>query len=138
VNEGSSIQLPGEGSSTHPTAGARILVVEDFDALRTLMIRVLTSEGYQVAGVGTASGALALSASERFDLLITDHDVPGENGTEIARQSVAHNPRLRVLFVSGRPKTSLDLVVPGAAAGFLQKPFSIDDLTLLVHQILTA
>jgi two-component system cell cycle sensor histidine kinase/response regulator CckA len=101
------------------------------------MIRVLTMEGYEVLGVGTAPSAVALSTCERFDLLITDHDVPGGNGTLIARRAVADNPSLRVLFVSGRAESTLDLEVPGVAAGFLKKPFDIDDLVLSVRQLLS-
>ncbi len=124
----------------HPGGpGARVLVVEDFDALRALVIRVLTLEGHDVVGVGTAAAALALSANETFDLLLTDHDVPGGNGTDIARWSVAHNPALRVLFVSGSAGATLDLEVPGVTVvRFLQKPFGIDELALCVHEVLSS
>ncbi|HZJ04924.1 MAG TPA: response regulator [Nocardioidaceae bacterium] len=138
MNERPSTQMPREGSAANPPDAARILVVEDFEPLRVLMVRVLTLEGYEVAGVGTASRALALSTSEHFDLLIADHDVPGGDGTDIARQSVAHNPRIGVLFVSGNAEASLDLEVPGTSPGFLQKPFDIDELALRVRQVLTA
>lgn len=118
---------------------ARVLVVEDFDALRTLVIRVLTMEGLDVTGVGTAAAALELGEHEDFDLLITDHDVPGGDGTDIARRCVAHNPELRVLFVSGSARGSLDLEVQDVAAvRFLQKPFSIDELALCVHEVLSS
>jgi len=116
--------------------GGRILVVEDFDSLRALVVRVLTSEGYETVGVGTVRDALAASASEHFDLLVTDHTLPGGNGNEIAREAVEAHPGLGVLFMSGSPETTLDLDVPGARTRFLEKPFDIDALVALVAELL--
>lgn len=118
--------------------GTRILVVEDFDSLRSLVVRVLTSEGYEVVGVGTGSSAVALFSSEHFDLMITDHALPDADGAEIARGAFTENPRLKVLFMSGTPESSLDLEVSGARTAFLQKPFDIDALTARVRELLTA
>ncbi len=132
-------KMPAPRDSAAGEAEAvRILVVEDFDALRSLLIRVLKLEGFQVVGVDTVSRAVALCTSEHFDLLITDHSLPGGNGTQIARRAFAHNPRLRILFISGDSESSLDLRVPGTVAEFLQKPFEIDVLTLRVRQLLSA
>ena len=116
--------------------GTHILIVEDFASLRSLVVRVLSSEGYHTVGVGTAFEAAARCASEHFDLLITDYALPGGTGTEIAREAVAANPGLRVLFMSGSPESSLDLGVPGTRTGFLQKPFDLDALTMLVSELL--
>jgi CheY-like chemotaxis protein len=118
--------------------GTRILVVEDFDSLRSLLVRVLSSEGYQTVGVSSVGEALALCVSGDVDLLVTDHAVPGGNGTEIAREALVANPDLRVLFMSGSPESTLDLDVPGAHTGFLQKPFDLDALTRLVSELLSA
>lgn len=126
----------GLGSSAPPPAGARILLVEDFDPLRKLMERVLVPEGHRVTAVDSASRALELATTEGFDLLITDYELPGGNGSEIARQAVAHHPGLKVLFVSGSPQGQLDLDVPGLTAEFLQKPFDVDELVLRVNRIL--
>lgn len=118
--------------------GARILVVEDYDALRVLVTRVLAAEGHRVEAVATAASAWERLVDEPFDLLLTDHDVPGGDGTHIARQAVARQPGLRVLLVSGRPRDELDLEVPGAAAvRFLQKPFGIDELARCVGEVLS-
>lgn len=112
-------------------------MVEDFTALRLLVTRVLSAEGHQVVGVASAAAALAQVAQEPFDLLLTDHDVPGGDGTQIARQAVTHQPGLRVLLVSGRPGRELDLEVPGAAdVRFLPKPFGIDELARCVRELL--
>jgi len=116
--------------------GTRILVVEDFVSFRSLVVRVLGSEGYEAVGAGTVSDATALCASEHFDLLITDYTVPGGTGTEIAREAFDAMPDLRVLFMSGGLESTLDLDVPGARTAFLQKPFDLDVLTAVVRELL--
>jgi DNA-binding response OmpR family regulator len=94
-------------------------------------------EGYQVVGAGNVAAALALSTTEHFDLLVTDCRLPGGTGNEVARQAVAHNPDLAVLFVSGSRELALDLEVPGTTPRFLEKPVDIDELCLNVRQLLS-
>jgi DNA-binding NtrC family response regulator len=131
---------PSVGSTTSGSdetrAGARVLVVEDYDGLRELMVNVLTLEGYEVVGAGTAARAVALCTTEHFDLLVTDWRLSGANGNEIARLAVDHNPGIAVLFVSGSRESAVDIEVPGISPRFLEKPVNIDDLCLNVRQLL--
>lgn len=122
--------------STRTSEDSHILVVEDLEAFRDLVVRVLSSKGFHVVGVGDVLGALALCSNEQFDLLVTDHQLPGGNGTEIARRAFAANPGIKIVFMSGSPASSLDLEVPGATPEFLQKPFEIDLLVSRVLQLL--
>jgi two-component system cell cycle response regulator CpdR len=117
-------------------AGARLLVVEDFEALRVLIIRVLSADGHQVAAVATAQAAYERLAIEDFDLIVTDVQVPGGNGTEVARRGAIGHAGLRVLFVSGTAEHEVDLDVPGARTEYLQKPFDIDVLVEMVRCML--
>lgn len=118
-------------------AGARVLVVEDFAALRSLMVKLLSAEGYDVVAVDTVARAVEVCTSEHVDLLITDYRLAAGTGAEVARHAVAHNPHVGVLFVSGSSRSALDLDVPGARVSFLQKPFDIDDLIQCARQILS-
>ena len=106
----------------------RILVVEDFAPLRILVQRVLSAEGHDVASAATAPEAYEASGSHDVDLLVTDMQVPGGTGTEIARRLALEHPGLRVLFTSGIAEHDLELDLPGTLTAFLQKPFDIDDL----------
>lgn len=126
---------PADGSPGPESA--RILVVEDYAPLRVLLVRVLTAEGHRVAAVATASAAQARCGDEDFDLIVTDVQVLGGNGAEIARRVAARRPGQRVLFVSGTAGHDLDLDVPDARTDFLQKPFDIDVLVERVRHLLT-
>ena len=104
---------------------ATILVAEDDDALRRLMVQVLSRNGYQV--LEGASGEEARSLAERYegpiDLLVSDVVLGGLSGPELATELQVSRPSLLVLLTSGTADAS---VLAGLAAGtsmFLAKPF---------------
>lgn len=122
----------------HPgaAAGAAILVVEDFAPMSVLLDRVLSAEGHRVTTAATGLAAEAATAATEFDLIVTDVNIPGGNGVDMARHVAAARPGLRVLFVSGDPERDLDLSVPGGHTDFLQKPFDIYELVERVGRLL--
>ena len=83
---------------------ARILVVDDTPDVRTLVCRVLVGQGYRV--LAADDGQAAMEACEKLagqiDLLLTDIQMPGMNGVELAGSVVANYPTVRVLFISGQ------------------------------------
>lgn len=84
-------------------AAVRVLVVEDEDALRRLIVRFLRGAGY---GVLEAEGpeqaeALALERGEPFDVLVTDVIMPHVSGVQLAQRLRARRPDLPVVYVSG-------------------------------------
>jgi DNA-binding response OmpR family regulator len=115
-----------------------LLVVEDFQPMSVLLVRVLSAEGYRVTPAATASAVREACAGEDFDLIVTDVHIPGGNGAEIVRDVAVGRPGLRVLFVSGDSERDLDLRVPGAHTDFPQKPFDIDELAERVRRLLDA
>jgi two-component system, chemotaxis family, chemotaxis protein CheY len=65
------------------TSPLKVLIVEDYDSMRALVQRYLERSGYaQVSAVRSPHEALSLTRSERFDLIISDHEMPGMNGLE--------------------------------------------------------
>jgi len=74
-----------------PERVLRVLYADDLPELRSLMTAVLSRDGYQIETVGDGSEALARlkQDGEGFDLLITDHHMPGTNGLELVRQTRA-------------------------------------------------
>jgi CheY-like chemotaxis protein len=70
--------------------------------------------------------ALALLASNRYDVLFTDVSLPGMSGVELARKAVGDQPGLKVIFASGYGDTLLrHLDFPYQS---LQKPYELDQL----------
>jgi signal transduction histidine kinase len=86
-----------------PGGDERILVVEDEDAVRTLMIRLLSQAGYSVTAVSRGRDAVELLATDpqAFDLLVSDVVMPGMRGVEVVQQAQSIAPDLPVLMMSG-------------------------------------
>lgn len=80
-----------------------ILLVEDEEVVRLMLVEVLTLQGYAVleAGQGARALALAESAAQPVDLLVTDMSMPGMTGWDLAKTLRTAQPGLPVLFISG-------------------------------------
>jgi two-component system, NtrC family, response regulator HydG len=107
----------------------RILVVDDEPALGGYLARVLRSGGHDVVHELSSEDALGRIHAEQWDLLITDIELPGMSGLELLERTREITPGLPVALLTGRP--SVDYAVTalrGAAAEFLLKPVSRDDL----------
>jgi len=111
-----------------------LLVVEDDDIVRMLMLEVLDELGYSTIEAEDATAALKIieDASQQLALLITDVGLPDMRGEELAAKARAARPLLPVLFASGYAD-SLD--VP-EGMHMIGKPFSIDQLRDKVVEIL--
>jgi signal transduction histidine kinase/DNA-binding response OmpR family regulator len=100
-----------------------ILVVEDNQDARTMLAELLLILGHSVEGVGSAEQALETLAQQRFDILLTDHSLPGMSGLELARTVVARGSGMRIIFSSGYGApiaAGLDI-----KSTFLPKPFTL-------------
>jgi two-component system, cell cycle sensor histidine kinase and response regulator CckA len=122
-------QAPAEQAparrSTPPPASAEVLLVDDMEAVRTVLAQGLAYHGFRVE-----EAASAAEARERFrarrrppDVLVSDMVMPGASGLELARELYALHPGLRVLLMSGDLRHfDLSGLPPGAHV--LQKPFT--------------
>jgi two-component system, cell cycle sensor histidine kinase and response regulator CckA len=120
-------------AQTRPT----VLVAEDEDNLRELLVRALADAGYRVrdAPDGTQALTVAAEIDGPIDLFVCDAVMPGENGVSVARRLLAEHPEMRVLLISGYLGEALDLSQI-AGGRFLQKPFNLDDLLRSVRELL--
>jgi PAS domain S-box-containing protein len=118
--------------------GERVLVVEDEDAVRMLVVDVLRELGYSTLEAGDSKTALPyLLGAERIDLLVSDVGLPGLNGRQLAEIARQHRPQLPVLFMTGyAPDAQVRGDFLGAGMDMLTKPFTVDDLALRVRNML--
>jgi PAS domain S-box-containing protein len=116
-----------------------ILVVEDEDAVRSMVREALEARGYRVLVARNGVEALDLAGryGDYIDLLISDVIMPQMNGAELAQRLARLRPGLRVLFVSGYTDDAvIRLGVLEKRTAFLQKPFSLDLLARTVREVL--
>lgn len=118
-----------------------ILLIEDDDAVRAAVIRMLSPLGYRVLAARDGHEAFALLKSEDFlvDLILSDIIVPGVNGPEIARTIRRQGTIAKELFMSGY--TDHAAFHNGAlpdGMNFIQKPFTPSALAAKVREALDA
>ena len=119
--------------------GETILLVEDDDAVRSLVRRILTHAGYTVLETGHPNEALRVAArdSRAIDLVLSDVVMPGMSGLEMVERMRHTGPDLRVLFISGYPDSVMAvrrIRVDGLP--LLEKPFDRESLERRVRQAL--
>ena len=116
-----------------------ILVVEDDDAVRSMICLSLEGEGYEILLSSNASDALrfALTSVQRFDLLLTDIRMPGISGIELAQRLLQKWPGVPILFISGvvDEQEAREQLSASAPFQFLAKPF---DMPRLRQSVATA
>ncbi|MBA3938479.1 MAG: response regulator [Planctomycetes bacterium] len=129
-------QPPGDSAAPEalPTdqADGTVLVVEDSPDVRALTCDILASHGYEVLSASDGAQALPLYRANagRIDLVLSDLVMPTMDGQELAARLVAEGWETPVLFMSGHAQRDLlPRGAPGAAIGFIEKPFT--SLTLL-------
>lgn len=118
---------------------AKILIVEDEDALVTLITYNLEAEGYEVTAVKLGDEALISVKEEQPDLVILDWMLPGLSGIEICRQIRSGNDTksLPVIMLTARGEEGDRL--RGLATGaddYMVKPFSVAELLARVKALL--
>jgi len=136
-------EAPATGESraqSSPLRGSEtILVVEDDDAIRTLIREVLEKLGYVVHQAG--SGAEAMQLCERYpgriDLVVSDVIMPSMGGRELAARLALSRPEIKILFMSGYTDNAIlhhDVLPPRTT--FLEKPFMTRTLARKVREVL--
>jgi len=131
---------PQAAAGIKPAGGTEtVLLVEDEAAILALVRTTLNEYGYNVLMADTP--ATAIDLAHRYDapieLLLTDMVMPGMNGNQLKDLLVRLRPAMKVLFMSGY---AADVIAPTAPHNetihFLQKPFSLAELTAKVRSVL--
>ena len=135
-------RVRGETGQTRPDRGAEtILVVEDEPAILGVARRMLENMGYRVLAAGSPREAISLADAHvgEIDLLMTDVIMPEMDGRLLARRLLSQYPDMGRLFVSGY---TADVIAHGGVLEegvcFLQKPFSLKELSVKVREALDA
>jgi PAS domain S-box-containing protein len=110
-------------------ASGKVLLVDDEDVVRASVASMLDDLGYEVTEADSAAAALALlDQRDGFDLIVTDHLMPGMTGTELAAEVKRRKPGQRLVIISGY--SDLDQIAPDLPR--LAKPFKQDELVQVI------
>ncbi|HSX61856.1 MAG TPA: ATP-binding protein [Tahibacter sp.] len=118
--------------------GQCVLLVEDDEAVRTLVKVVLEQLGYVAIEASEALVAIpVLASARRIDLMISDVGLPGMNGRELAEVARKHRPDLPILFATGYAENAaIRASFLGSNMAMITKPFTIELLAAKIGEML--
>ncbi len=117
---------------SEPVAGGSILVVDDEPSSRELLDIILNEDGYQTETVSGGRDALERLAARRFDIVVTDLQMPGMDGLELTQQIRERHPLCEVLILTAFGSQERAHEAGRLQADYLRKPFDKVDL---LHRI---
>ena len=119
----------------------KLLVIDDDEQYRTLVLRMLDGDEYCVAGASSAEEGYEIFLREDPDLVITDILMPHTDGIELITRLRTKEPDLPIVAISGGGKCPAQLYLSSSkylgATQTLSKPFCRDELLRAVEEALS-
>lgn len=116
---------------------ARILVVDDEPGMRDMLVDTLALAGHSAAAATDGFDALKLIRTEKFDLIISDVNMPKMNGFELLENLRDHHDQTPVILLTARAdRSDVTTGLRYGADDYVTKPFGLEELTLRVAAIL--
>jgi DNA-binding NtrC family response regulator len=115
----------------------RILIVDDDENIRKVLLAILEDKGYTVESVGTAKEAVEKSKRKFYNLALIDIRLPDMEGIELLTKMKDTTPKMRKVIITGYPtlQNAVDAVNRGADA-YIVKPFDVEKvLSTIDHQL---
>jgi DNA-binding NtrC family response regulator len=105
----------------------RILIVDDDENIRKVLVAILEDEGYNVESVGTAKEAIERTRKKYYNMALIDIRLPDMEGIELLTRMKDTTPKIRKVIITGYPtlQNAVDAVNRGANA-YILKPFDVD------------
>jgi DNA-binding NtrC family response regulator len=116
----------------------RLLVVDDEEALRTVLSSELSSEGYDVEAASDGDEAITKVQKSNFDLVLLDIKMPKVDGFEVLKFIKKNSPKVKVIMLTGFAdlKNAIESKKLGAE-DFVSKPYDLVDLLTTIERVLS-
>ncbi|GIP01570.1 MULTISPECIES: response regulator [Paenibacillus] len=112
----------------------KVLIVDDQNGIRILLVEVFSSEGYETFQAANGKAALEIVKMHAPDLVLLDMKIPGMDGLEILKHIKQMNPDIKVIMMTAYGE--LDMIKEATDLGALMhftKPFDIDEMRQAVN-----
>jgi len=113
----------------------KILLIDDDPAIRQLLNRLLTEEGYIVVSAANGFEAIEMANSTQFDLVLLDLNMPMLDGWDTFQELSKKNPLMPFIVITARPNQLFPAVASGTGA-LLEKPLDFPKLFSTIHALL--
>ncbi len=127
-------------NSADQAEGPLVLVIDDEEAVRSVIGRLLSRQGYRVLLAASGSEGIRLFEEHAAEirLVVLDWHLPGDPGERTFDELLAREPKLRVVLVTGDHDADLGANARQYLACMLLKPFTTAELMLAVNAVLAA
>ncbi len=115
----------------------KILVVEDDDAIRALLVAALRREPFDVHAAANGAEALNMTRGSEYTVILLDLMMPLVNGVEFLKAFHADSPQSRtVVFVmTAFDDVTVRHIAPNLVYGIIRKPFDVPQLVAMVREV---
>jgi DNA-binding NtrC family response regulator len=114
---------------------ARILIVDDDENIRKVLVAILEDKGYNIEAVGTAREAIRKTDKKFYNLALIDIRLPDMEGIELLTKIRDTTPRMRKIIITGYPtlQNAVEAVNLGADA-YIMKPFDVEKVLSTISE----
>lgn len=118
---------------------ARVLVVDDEQIVRDVLLVTLAGTGYEVESAPDGARAIELLRTASFDLLITDVRMPGIDGLTVVREARRRSSTMAIVIITGASSEAIAIeAINLGVNGYLTKPFGVERVLAVVARALGA
>ncbi len=126
-----------EGQKENPFS-YKVLVVEDEEPLRNIVVAFLSKQGHQCITASNGIDALSEVYHSKFDAVITDIVMPKMDGIALTKELLSMYPRLPIMVMTGfSEEYSAESAIKAGARDFIGKPFGYEEFSVRFNKIMT-
>ena len=115
--------------------GGNILVVDDNNVFRILVSKMLSRLGYEVSSADSGENGLRIFLKNKFDVVLSDYEMPGMDGVALACSVKKSSPRTRVVIMTGAGKETVFSRNSTAVDEVISKPFSLAEIDEAIQDL---
>ncbi len=128
-----TVRVPEEQHDDGPSRKARVLLVDDEEMVRSVLLKLLKMRGHAVWAAPSGPAALDLVGDQHFDIVFVDQAMPEMNGRELARRLRHDFPEMPIVLLTGdtevgAPDQEIDVI--------LSKPFQIKEIEATIQRLI--
>ena len=115
--------------------GEKILVVDDNNVFRIVVSKMLSRLGYEVSSADSGENGLRIFLKNKFDIVLSDYEMPGMDGVALACIVKKSSPRTRVVIMTGAGKETVFSRKSTAVDEVISKPFTLAEIDETIQNL---
>jgi CheY-like chemotaxis protein len=115
--------------------GEKILVVDDNNVFRILVSKMLSRLGYEVSSADSGENGLRIFLKNKFDVVLSDYEMPGMDGVALACSVKKSSPRTRVVIMTRAGKDTVFSRESTAVDEVISKPFTLAQIDATIQNL---